>query len=84
MINNNKAVWGYQAGINAAYITYEILVEGGITRMMALFKDKETSRIASVRSSRHYYLDYALENDAIYMHILVGALRLKATYHPLE
>lgn len=69
MINNNKAVWGYQAGIIDAYITYEMVVEGGITRMMALFKDKDTSRIASVRSSRHYYLDYALENDAIYVHI---------------
>ena len=69
MINNNKAVWGYQAGIQDAYITYEMIVEGGITRMMAVFKDKNTERIASVRSSRHYYLDYALENDAIYAHI---------------
>lgn len=68
MINNNKAVWGYQAGIQDAYITYEMIVEGGITRMMAVFKDKNTERIASVRSSRHYYLDYALENDAIYTH----------------
>lgn len=69
MINNNKAVWGYQAGLQDAYITYQIVVEGGITRMMALFKDKDTSRIASVRSARHYFLDYALENDAIYAHI---------------
>ena len=69
MINNNKAVWGYQAGIQDAYITYEIVVEGGITRMMGVFKDKNTERIASVRSSRHYFLDYALENDAIYAHI---------------
>lgn len=69
MINNNKAVWGYQAGLQDAYITYEMIVEGGITRMMALFRDKDTSRIASVRSSRHYYLDYVLENDAIYAHI---------------
>ena len=69
MINNNKSVWGYQAGVQDAYITYEMIVEGGITRMMALFKDKDTARIASVRSSRHYYLDYALENDAIYAHI---------------
>ena len=60
MINNNKAVWGYQAGLQDAYITYEMIVEGGITRMMALFRDKDTTRIASVRSSRHYYLDYAL------------------------
>ena len=36
--------------------------------MMAVFKDKDTSRIGSVRSSRNYYLDYALENDAIYVH----------------
>lgn len=69
MINNNKAVWGYQAGLQDAYIAYEMIVEGGITRLMAIFKDQETSRIASVRSSRHYYLDYALENDALYAHI---------------
>lgn len=69
MINNNKAVWGYQTGVQDAYITYEMVVEGGITRMMAVFKDKNTQKIASVRSSRHYYLDYALENDAIYAHI---------------
>ena len=69
MINNNKAVWGYQAGVQDAYIVYEIVVEGGITRMMGLYKDARTPRIASVRSARHYYLDYALENDAIYAHI---------------
>ncbi|MEG2621109.1 MAG: DUF3048 domain-containing protein [Bacilli bacterium] len=69
MINNNTAVWGYQAGIQDAYLVYEMVVEGGITRMMAVFKDQETARIASVRSSRHYFLDYALENDAIYAHI---------------
>ena len=68
MINNNSAVWSYQSGLNEAYMVYELLVEGGITREMALFKDAETSKIASVRSSRHYFLDYALENDAIYVH----------------
>ena len=31
-------------------------------------KDKDLDRIGSVRSSRHYFLDYALENDAIYVH----------------
>jgi hypothetical protein len=35
---------------------------------MALFMDQDTARIGSIRSSRHYYLDYALENDAIYVH----------------
>lgn len=67
MINNNHAAWPH-AGLQDAYITYEILAEGGITRLMALFKDQNTSKIGSVRSSRPYYLDYALENDAIYVH----------------
>lgn len=68
MINNNSAVWPYQSGLNDAYIIYEMLVEGGITREMALFKDSKTAKIQSIRSSRHYFLDYALENDAIYVH----------------
>lgn len=67
MINNNHVAWPH-AGLQDAYITYEIIVEGGITRLMALFKDQETAKIGSVRSSRHYFLDYALENDAIYTH----------------
>ena len=68
MINNNSAVWKYQSGLNDAYIVYELLVEGGITREMALFKDSSAPKIQSIRSSRHYYLDYAMENDAIYVH----------------
>ncbi len=68
MINNINTVWGYQAGLQDAYIVYEIMVEGGYTRLMALFKDKELSRIGTVRSSRHYFLDYAKENDAVYVH----------------
>ena len=68
MINNISTVWGYQCGLDDAYIVYEIIVEGGYTRLMALFKDKDLNRIGSVRSSRHYFLDYALENDAIYVH----------------
>ena len=68
MINNNSAVWNYQSGLNEAYIIYEMLVEGGITREMALFKDSDAPKIQSIRSSRHYFLDYVLENDAIYAH----------------
>lgn len=68
MINNNKAAWP-QSGLQEAYMVYEIMVEGGITRMMALYTmDADVSKIGSVRSSRHNYLDYVLENDAIYIH----------------
>ena len=68
MINNISTVWGYQSGLDEAYMIYEIIVEGGYTRLMAVFKDKDLDRIGSVRSSRHYFLDYALENDAVYVH----------------
>lgn len=57
-----------QAGVNDAYIVYELMVEGGITRMMALYKDADTAKIGSVRSARTQYIDYVYENDAIYVH----------------
>lgn len=56
------------AGLQNAYIVYELMVEGGITRMMALFKDVDVNKIGSVRSARTQYLDYVYENDAIYVH----------------
>lgn len=68
MINNVSTARPLQSGLQDAYIIYEIIVEGGITRYLALFQDVNTERIGSIRSARHYYLDYALENDAIYVH----------------
>ena len=67
MINNHHSAWP-QSGLQDAYLVYEIVAEGGITRMLAIYKDATTEKIGSIRSSRHYYLDYALENDAIYVH----------------
>ena len=67
MIDNHKSAMP-QAGLNDAYMVYEIIVEGGETRLMALFKGVDLKKVGPVRSSRHYFLDYALENDAIYVH----------------
>ena len=67
MIDNNVNAQP-QAGLNDAYIVYEIIVEGGESRLMALFKGVNLDKIGPVRSARHYFLDYALENDAIYVH----------------
>ncbi len=67
MIDNHSGAWP-QANLNKAYIVYEIVVEGGETRLMAVFKGQNLEKIGPVRSSRHYFLDYALENDAIYVH----------------
>ena len=67
MIDNNVGNNNH-IGLQESYLNYEIIVEGGLTRIMAIFKDKNVSTIGPVRSSRHYFLDYALENDAIYTH----------------
>jgi hypothetical protein len=67
MIDNHSDAWP-QAGLQKAYMVYEIIVEGGETRLMALFKGVDLEKIGPVRSARHYFLDYAMENDAIYVH----------------
>ena len=67
MIDNHNLAWP-QAGLNQAYMVYEIIVEGGETRLMALFKGVDLEKIGPVRSARHYFIDYAMENDAIYVH----------------
>ena len=67
MIDNHSDAWP-QAGLNQAYMVYEMIVEGGETRLMALFKGADLDKIGPVRSARHYFIDYAMENDAIYVH----------------
>ena len=68
MLSNIKAAMPHH-GVSQADIVYEILVEGGITRCMALFSDIESVKaLGSVRSARKYYIDIAKSYDAIYVH----------------
>ncbi len=58
-----------QCGIGSADIIYEVLAEGGITRMLALYQDiGKAGKIGSVRSTRSYFLDLAESHDAILIH----------------
>lgn len=68
MVDNDDKNARPHAGLNEAYLIYEMVVEGGATRFMGVFKGTDTEKIGPVRSSRHYYLDYVMENDAIYTH----------------
>ena len=68
MIDNNINAMP-QAGLEQADLVYELIVEGGETRLMIIIQDNEDlSKIGPLRSSRHDFLDYVLENDAIYVH----------------
>lgn len=68
MINNIKQACP-QVGISHADVMYEMMAEGGITRLMMLVNDyAQLGTIGSVRSSREYYVDMAQNHDAIYIH----------------
>lgn len=69
MINNLSTAQPVQTGVNRADIVYETEVEGGVTRLMAVFKNIEkVDRIGPVRSARYPYIDLALGHDAAYFH----------------
>jgi hypothetical protein len=57
-----------QSGINQADIIYEVLAEGDITRLVGIFQAFDLPKIGSVRSARDYFIDFALDYDAIVVH----------------
>ena len=68
MLNNIEAGCPQSATSDAAII-YEAPVEGRITRLMGIFEDySKLDKVGSIRSSRDYFVYFALEYDAIYAH----------------
>lgn len=58
-----------QSSISYADIVFESLVEGGITRLCGVFENCNTlDKIGPVRSCRTYYLFFAKEFEATYVH----------------
>ncbi|MGN0376514.1 MAG: DUF3048 domain-containing protein [Suilimivivens sp.] len=67
MVPNSKTASQY--GLSDASVLYECNVEGSMTRLMALWEDWEDfEKIGNIRSCRDYYLYWAFEWDAIYIH----------------
>ncbi len=59
-----------QAGLSLAKVVYEVPVEGGFTRFMAIFnREQAVIRVGPIRSARPYFLDWAQEyGNALYLH----------------
>lgn len=69
MINNISTAQRVQAGLSKADIVYETEVEGGITRLLALYQDVTAAeKIGTIRSARYAYVDLAMGHNAIYLH----------------
>lgn len=57
-----------QSGVCKAPIVYEFLVEGGITRFLALYRSEIPDKIGPIRSVRPYMIDIAREYNALLLH----------------
>ncbi|NMA35080.1 MAG: DUF3048 domain-containing protein [Clostridiaceae bacterium] len=68
MIDNQGSKVLPQGGLDKAQIIFEVIVEGGLTRLMPVFWGTEPEMIGPVRSARHYFLDFSMEYDAVYVH----------------
>ena len=68
MIPNDKSALPHY-NISNADVLYECLVEGEITRLMAIYGDwTNLERVGNIRSCRDYFVYWAFEWDAIYCH----------------
>lgn len=67
VIDNHRSAQP-QSGLQQAPLVYEVPVEGGITRLLAIFPHTVTGDLGPVRSARPYFAHLARENDAILVH----------------
>lgn len=56
------------AGINQADIVYEVVAEGGITRLMPIFFSRIPEKVSSIRSARYYFAELASAYHPHYIH----------------
>lgn len=57
-----------QSGIASADIIYEVLSEGDVTRIVGIFQSYIPEKIGPVRSARDYFVDFAFNHDALFIH----------------
>ena len=57
-----------QSGFSAASVVWHAPAEGGIPRYMLVFQDQIPGDVGPVRSARRYYISWAAELRALYVH----------------
>ena len=67
MIDDSPAA-RQQAGLSSASVVWQAPAEGGIPRYMAVFQSGTPERIGPVRSARLYFVRWAAEWKAVYLH----------------
>ncbi len=67
MVDNTANAYPH-AGLAAADLVYEAFVEGGVTRLMAVYWRHDADKVSPVRSARTPFVVWALELGALYAH----------------
>ena len=57
-----------QYGFNSASIVYQAPADGGETRYMMVFQEKDAKRVEPVRSGRPYFVNWASEYRSAFAH----------------
>lgn len=67
LVPNSKTASHY--GLSKASVLYECSVENDLTRLMAIYDDwKDIDKLGNIRSGRDYFMYWAFEWDAIFIH----------------
>ncbi len=66
MVNNHPKARP-QSGLHKADVIYEVLAEGDITRLLAVFHSEQPDKIGPVRSARDYYIELSKGFNAFYV-----------------
>lgn len=69
MIENFSPDSRPQAGLGPASTVIETLAEGGVTRFMAIYLEKDAAKVGPVRSTRLYFDHWAAGFHAIFSHV---------------
>ncbi|HLS07471.1 DUF3048 domain-containing protein [Lentibacillus sp.] len=67
MVNNHRKARP-QSGLSKADIVFEILAEGQITRLLAIYQSELPDVAGPVRSAREYYFELANGYDSLYIY----------------
>lgn len=68
IIINNHLDSRPSAGVDNADVVYEVVAEGGITRLLAIFQSDIPEKVRSVRSARYYFAELASAYHPHFLH----------------
>ncbi|HEY9577522.1 MAG TPA: DUF3048 domain-containing protein [Pseudobacillus sp.] len=67
VVINNHPQARPQTGLAAADVVYEVLVEGNMTRFLAVYQSEQPEEVGPVRSARDYFIDLSEGYDSLFI-----------------